>query len=579
MNSILTNNNKFFKTIVNKSDYWDFKIAMSKYGGAGNIGLDEDCLSAYIDTTFNECVDSDKDMLLSSSNDKHLWKNAVNNGLTLNNIGFTGVDNCSWADNDENALHTRLKYNKFDITNDEFIKLFVSSKLTVESDDFRLKLTGIDGNNGIFYYPEITYDEVGEKKIYAAKLNGNFFQGVFKYGNGCDYSILPSKIDDGWCLEFCIMKKDFEEPGGTLNLKHPDNKGTFFYIGPRSENKWWKYYNVETEFPESGNTQPDEHIPENENIVFETGSGVNIKSANFIQIDTNNGFLIYDRTDEGLTSKDVSDEEHEAGVNISLEMRKNVKGKNFFQYVNRTENGYTSKNISELECEDKQKYDVLKDLYENALSFFISENGCIGYKYYTKDCDCGAEDNIVTEFSNENIIELDKWYVIDVRVQPNSLYNTSKFGTPNTKSEKMRLMFYVNGALVLVSKDLPILKLRQLDENPEKQEGVAYNISIGGGTQGLCDVIYPDYKKLPEYILPLEKNFCGSFIGYFKSFKFYTCDKNYEQINNNVQFEGKDLNLEICWDNIGNVTKDLTKKDGVDEYTLEKLFGNLSKNE
>ena len=106
----------------------------------------------------------------------------------------------------------------------------------------------------------------------------------------------------------------------------------------------------------------------------------------------------------------------------------------------------------------------------------------------------------------------------------------------NPKSEKMQIYIYVNGKLVLVSKELPILNLKMLNDLPQKQEGVPFNISLGGGTQGLAETVYLNYLKLPEYVLPLEKEFGGSFIGYIKTFRFYTCPLNYTEIFENYNF-------------------------------------------
>ena len=76
-----------------------------------------------------------------------------------------------------------------------------------------------------------------------------------------------------------------------------------------------------------------------------------------------------------------------------------------------------------------------------------------------------------------------------------------------------------------------------VDAHYDKQEGVPYNISLGGGTQGLADVVYENYKELPEYVLFLEKEFGGSFTGYLKSFKFYSCNQDFTKILANSRFE------------------------------------------
>ena len=102
----------------------------------------------------------------------------------------------------------------------------------------------------------------------------------------------------------------------------------------------------------------------------------------------------------------------------------------------------------------------------------------------------------------------------------------------------MKLYFYVNGKLVYITKDLPNLNLRTLDEIPEKQEGVPFNISLGGGTQGLAEMInHKNYMLNPTRIYPLEKYFAGSFIGYIKDFKFSNCGMECFDIKNNAKIE------------------------------------------
>ena len=108
-------------------------------------------------------------------------------------------------------------------------------------------------------------------------------------------------------------------------------------------------------------------------------------------------------------------------------------------------------------------------------------------------------------------------------------------------SQKIIIYVYVNGKLVFISKELPTFNFRELNDTPDKQEGVAFNISVGGGTQGLSDVIYYDFRQLPYKVLPLEKEFGGSFVGYFKSFKFYDCNLTFSEITQNAIFEKRFL--------------------------------------
>ena len=107
----------------------------------------------------------------------------------------------------------------------------------------------------------------------------------------------------------------------------------------------------------------------------------------------------------------------------------------------------------------------------------------------------------------------------------------------------MKIKFYLNGNLVFISDELPLLNLRELNDLAEKQETVPYNISLGGGTQGLIETVLPNYMNDPYRVYPLEEHFAGSFIGYIKSFKFYTSNLESINISNNFKAEMDNLNI------------------------------------
>ena len=95
---------------------------------------------------------------------------------------------------------------------------------------------------------------------------------------------------------------------------------------------------------------------------------------------------------------------------------------------------------------------------------------------------------------------------------------------PNHIGErKMRIYIYVNGYLIFISKELPEFNFRALDDVYQKQEGVPFSMSLGGGTQGLLETISKDYYHISEYCLPIEANFAGTFIGDIRYFRFYDC--------------------------------------------------------
>ena len=251
------------------------------------------------------------------------------------------------------------------------------------------------------------------------------------------------------------------------------------------------------------------------NFIYETTESVRI-DLNEKLIKTDNKFLLFNRTEDGFTVNNW-----EEGSYGYFTFSKNEIDGNLFLLANRTETGYTVETINSLRKESMKKYDYKQDLYNNALGFRITDEGKIGYKYLVKDCD--TNDIKIEEFYSNIFIEDDKWYTVGIKL--------SKYG------KKMRIFIYVNGILILCSKYLPLLRLRELNEEYSKQESVPYNISIGGGTQGLCDVILPNYYRIVETVFPLEENFGGSFIGYIKSFRFYDCLLDKVEIENNFNFD------------------------------------------
>lgn len=493
MSNILNHNRLPFEFKLSDVEYWDFHLHIGRDAYAVT-GLQTDCLAAFIDTTVPDCTETEN-YLVSMSD--YTYDMCHSKGIRLENIGYTGVDNGLFV------------FDKNTITDKEFNEIYTNSVFSVEEGDCTLKVHAVDGNSGAICYPTSLVEHQG---MICSKLNGGFYQGFFRTGDGCDYSVLPSSVGNGLSLEFEIKRHEFESECGegmtTLNEKHPENKGIFFYIGTRAENKWIKYYGDECCGTEGA------EVPE-----YETSTGIKIGEKTGAFVESDNKHLIYDRTCGGVTTlNDTGDEV--AYVETS---GKDLKENPFLVYNRSCPDGKTVH--SDLESLYlNSKYKVYKDLWGNALAFQVLDDGSVGYKYLVKDCDSDNPDcdyKIESEYSYPDTVGYDEWANIHVRILPSTI-------------GKMRLLFYVNGRLVLFSRELPMLSLRELDDLSEKQEGVSFNISLGGGTQGLCETVYGMEEFGTPCQQPLETEFGGSFIGYFKSFKFYSCSLNYNQLNENV---------------------------------------------
>lgn len=497
MSNYTLNNIRRIITHIEEDDYWDMHLNEAYTCG---MILNENCLISSIDTTNPESMGCDELISLID----YFYEDGCYNGIRLENIGYTGVDN------------GLISYRKDRIDYDQFYDLYTNSVYEIKSGDTRLHLHKVVGNSLLYEYPT-SINEDG-----SIKLNGGFYQGFFRGDN--NYAVLPSelKADQEWNLVFDVKKVNYEpESDKTLNDYHPQNKGIFFYIGTRAENKWIYLYK---QLPMSGNAFENCELIDDFDYTFdlieeetrpsdntyETTTGFSLDSPNDAYIISDNKFLIFDRTKDGITIHNYVGDE-----TVMLDYKKRNFDGNLFLYMNHTPTGYTTHNIDEVIFSSAYtSYDMntfYSDIYNNALAFIINDNGSIGYRYLVKDCLSNSEDHIKILEGNsyEGIIKDEIWTNIRVRIKG--------------YVDGMKLMFYVNGKLKYITMKLPKLNLKMLDELSEKQEGVAYNISLGGGTQGLAETIMPDYMLVPTQSFPLEDNFAGTFIGDIKGFKFYNC--------------------------------------------------------
>ena len=581
------------------------------------------------------------------------WSGATNNGVEMNDIGLTGMDN------------GLISFKKDRITNEQFLELLINSRYTIESGDTRLFLTPVTGNTQMYNYPLYLVENEEEKYI-ACK--GGFYQGFFKL-YGYDYNVLPHKIDNEWVMHFDLRPRtDYEVDDMLVNYTHPDNDGIFFFMGTRAENKFWPFYKTNSAVTESMKTkdaQTEGHfngcgesgatynIKENNVVFLENewlseelpeqpiyndyfavgdgyftceftgttenkfkpsttktivangkyptakeglnvhdfnpygscgcsdgvgssckkeeievegcaceeyftdgyfdnrcpvsannksiseeyiGSGVTINEkgyddsmghamdkVGYQEIVTDNKFLMFDRTPSGYTVDTWVE-----GTEIMLTRRQNWPNANYFLLMDRTPTGYTVDTIEQYNEAHQYDYNIHKDIRNNVFALRVRKDGAIGYRYGVLDCENDNKYSVIEEYSKPGLVKTDEWNSINVRF---AVLNPST--TCDDRPREMKILIYVNGFLIFVSKSLPSFNFKQIEnECAEKQETVPYNISIGGGSLGLLETILPNYYAISDYILPIERDFCGTFMGDIKSFKMYGGFVNYSTIFN-----------------------------------------------
>ena len=151
-----------------------------------------------------------------------------------------------------------------------------------------------------------------------------------------------------------------------------------------------------------------------------------------------------------------------------------------------------------------------KDLINNAFCIYIDENGCIGYKNIisTNQCDpktqkyslddplkyitieTGITEQIIdtTGNTNDRFINLTIIFERDFEYKDECELKTGDY-------KKGVLKILINGFVVHRFYDFTEIIPHELDNRKEFQEGVPYNISIGGGTLGLSQAKWIDQEK------------------------------------------------------------------------------------
>lgn len=504
---------------LSNRNYWDLVLSSDLTGFDGstlycNDSISGDTLLVYFD--FN-----DPNFTGRTIHSLVNWKDSIlpKSDLRLCDIGLTGVDN-------------------------GFVPNLTGETLVISSGDPRFFVTKVSGTT--YEYPiYLTGDSSGN----YAQFCGGFYQGFYKLENypvkkisdnkfleckcdnscsisgsdcGCncepkeepnpviEYQVLPNRFSNGWTTEFWLKRENnciITQTGITLNNIYPNNEGFFFTMGLRSENKFWDFFPGESGFTTCLNSGHTIMPP----ITYtDPMSGMN-------------PFLYY-----GL----VACEEDKCDT-CDSETCDCEKTASYQVYVDK---------------------DYISDVVDNIIGFRIKNDGSIGFRKLsftgtcsgsTVDC-CGTSGGtyvtgytIQESYSESNIIPENEWSQVIVRYKTDYPISEDELDCPCSNSFKHfcprpgELSFYVNGYLKYRVRGITEMIPRGLDEYPEKQIGVPYNFSIGGGTQGLIESKTFGGPDIKDYNLPIQRNFAGSFVGGISKFKFYSEPLDVTQIRCN----------------------------------------------
>ena len=216
---------------LSNSDYWDFFLTSDDSPSQPvEPVLSGECLVVKYD--FNDVsIFPNSATTASTIYSLVSWNKAINTGYTFSSYGLTGIDN-GFITFDKDPM---------DPTNQNLVDVLTGTTLIIPSGDTRFQMQLVSGTTEDYIYPteRITGSTVGDYTQFC----GGFYQGYYKI-DGSTYQVLPTRVNQGWVAEFWLKPQDIcsGTTGTTLNDTYPDNKGFFFYMGTRAENKFWNQF-------------------------------------------------------------------------------------------------------------------------------------------------------------------------------------------------------------------------------------------------------------------------------------------------------------------------------------------------
>ena len=356
-----------------------------------------------------------------------------------------------------------------------------------------------------------------------------------------NYQILPTRYECGWTTEFWLRRNEDAcsgKTGNTLNVVYPNNEGFFYYMGTRAENKFWDVFSGETGYT--------------------TSSGYPLSPPEISKkVLLDNPFLVYNQQScpcfTGVTTVTTHKRDKNADiVNNALGFRIRNDGSIGYRSIGVTGvcSAVTATTVVDCcpQCQCVYSCNLCGTLFEKD-----GTGGC------APDCKkCLSPRKLITgttvtekwvtgttiheKYSASGMVPDNQWVQIAIRFMAYETYIGCELnGVPRRKG---RLDFYVNGYLKYSVDDFDEFLFKDLYEYREKQEGVPFNYSLGGGSQGLIDsntINGPDPK---DENLVIQENFAGTFYGDISKFRLYGCCLDITTIR--YRFEQICLDFNIC---------------------------------
>lgn len=496
-----------YSTELEKGTYYDFKLTKDCRPFIRNYDA---FMLFHIDVTENLCTEIG---------------NKILQNVTLPNISLTGYDN---------FFIPPLTGHSIPDPETEYV---------ITSGD-TLCLHAVSG-----YTSNLRYDI--SPKLGYNQLFGGFYQGFFKiYGYPVEF--MPTRMRKGWTTNLMLhFPVSGVTSGQTLNDVF-NNDGFIYYIGTRAENKYSDLTNVEiTRLKnEYGFTFTD-----TDNLYTKTGVyQLNGKPyAGYYYIKDGVPYA-------GRYSGDI-----------------NIVNNYIYNGPYNIDGSIISADFKEGTVTGSTKltfFDGYKDIIDNSFGVRILSDGRIGYRtiYATDPCYTGATQE-PTGITNNSFIDftndcddftigkiITKYFTIEesytklpVILETNEkfLFVTITFERDFSFENQCLLKYgqYRNGTLTISLNGFTVYRNHkfkefiphELDTESKYQESVPFNISFGGGTQGLYEAVYLDPNKHINGLL--EKFFAGTFEGGVRFIEMYSIPLYITEIRDIIKNKLQNYNL------------------------------------
>lgn len=423
---------------------------------------------------------------------------------------------------------------------------------------------------------------------YHQMLNGGFYQGFWKL-YGYPYEVIPTRPEVGWSMSTYLKLVPTGSTSGscfsitdnpclgttTLNDVYPDNVGIFFYMGARAENKFWSSGATEsgcTTF--TGSCKPTGLTGDTCNGLtgYTSVNNTNCCNEQLSAVTLNPEVL---PKPQSVSADTYS---NSFAVRLTPDFKIGYRALRFTGSCVTTGSSTTCTTGKTFDC----GYSVEESYSDTICPALITSGQCqeswiqvdVVFKRYVSlnGCDLqnmgGVNDLIrirtdrFQRYASDDVRRCDGEYPV---FTDDGYFDFTCSGSTVASWIDERdlrlgdLVFYINGRPVYTVNNFEEIIPRQLNTHKEKQVGVPFNMSWGGGSQGLyenmtfgstgCTGNPPYQQDSNDLGLLIEKNFAGTFMGGISQFMYYLKPLTADEIYHNFEVNSERYSLfdcEIC---------------------------------